>query len=348
MSNGYIKILESDTNRTRDRLKFPNMKYGRQYHAPRVTSIIADNNYVIISVHQGNNNGLYVLKEGSVLEEITKIESSKKIILTGKDNYHYYFNERSGETFKGFKFNKAFKNKTNGHLDNFPDLMIIGTLEDHDYYWYVCIEGNTAEFNVKRTPETILQLTLVSKNKLTGEFRKIKISEVGTDEPFFVDTNNYIWIFSGRKLFKFSKERISVETVSMPIRLIPFPSKSSDSSDYIWSLNQKFSSKQRELYRINKESLKIIPTPVSFSDDIIFPTFYKKYYADDNYLWLYAKILEEPGAPSGRFSPHLLRISKDDLNAEALLIKPTVGETASTIVYNFFAVLTSPLWGHKQ
>ena len=349
-SDGAIKTFDAQSHKLTDRIEFPDMKYGRQYYAPRVTKIFEDNNRIYLQVHQGNQNKIYILSNGEALREVASLESPMVLTVDGKDDNYYYINMTSNKTFRGFRLDKSFRTQSEGHFDNLNDLMLIDSSEDHDYYWYACIHKNEIEFNVKRTPEVLVQLTLIARKKSTVDSKLVELGQVGTDKLYIVDGGEALWIFSGKKLFRVLKDNMSYKLIDMPVPLVPVSDTATDNSTYIWAMNNKFGSEESLIFRINKTTADIVPTPVYFDKTIRIPTFpfERRFCADDNYLWLYSEISKTPGAPSGNFSPYLLQISKNNFTSSPLLIKPTIGEAISTVSYNFFAILTSPIWAHKQ
>ncbi|MGD0885362.1 MAG: hypothetical protein ABSA46_10925 [Thermodesulfovibrionales bacterium] len=349
-SDGAIKTFDAQSHQLKNRIEFPGMQYGRQYYAPRVTKIFEDNNRIYLQVHQGNQNKIYVLNNGKAIQEVASLGSPMILTVDGKDDKYYYINMTSGSTFRGFRLDKSFRTRIEGHFDNLKDLMLIDSFEDRDHYWYACINTNEIEFDVKRTPEVLMQLTLIAKKKSSADSKLVELGQVGTDKLYIVDGGAALWIFSGDKLFKVQKENMSYALIELPLPLVPVFDTATDNSAYIWSMNNKFGSNESLIFKINKATAEIVPTPVYFDSAIRIPTFAfeRKVWADDNYLWLYSEITKTPGAPSGNFSPYLLQISKNNLTSVPLLIKPTIGEAISTVSYNFFAILTSPIWAHKQ
>jgi hypothetical protein len=349
-SDGAVKTFDTQTYELKNRIMFPALEYGRGHYAPRVTKIFEDNNRVYIQANQGNHNKIYVLGNREAILEVASFESAMSLTVDGKDDNYFYINMllgAIGKTFRGFRLDKTFSTRSEGHFDDLKDLMLIDSLEDQNHFWYACIDKSEIAFN--RTAD-LVHLTLIARNKTSVNTKVIDLGQVGTDKLYIVDGGATLWIFSGTKLFRILKENMAFTLIELPLPLVPVSDTAKDNYSYIWAMNNKFGSNESLIFKIDTATDDIMPIPVSFDKTIRIPTFTfeRRFYADENYLWLYSEILKTPGAPSGNYSPYVLRISKANLTSEPLLIKPTVGEAVSTVIYNFFAVLSSPIWGHKQ
>jgi hypothetical protein len=372
-SDGYIRSFDPKTHNMKAKKKFPNMRYSIQYRSPRLKKIVQDEDRLIIQASQRLGcSRVYLSDMNMNMKEILDLqgESTNKPVLVGVDNDYYYFRQAKFDYshttgfYYGFRIEKNSMEQVENHFDTFPQLTAAAVFDDKELYWYVCFyESEMIEGSGQLIPG---RLVMVSASKDNKDYRLFdsgrRITAPWMD---FVNTSRSLWLFLGEQIIKFSKENGQHEVFNTQKRMVPFPYQKEDKeSRYIWAMSADFGDskyqldrvtakmargpRDNNLYRINKDTLEILPTPVTIPEEIKIPTFYKKICSDDEYVWISAYKVKRVGSPSGNEIPYLLRISKVSLSAEPLLIKPTVGEAISTVAYNFLAILTSPFWAHPM
>ena len=247
------------------------------------------------------------------------------------------------------RIDKSSFKKIDGHFDTFRQLIVVNSSEDLLRYWYLCIDKKEISNDAKTTTNISSQLVLVSKIKSNNQLELIELCKASKYRNFLINEGNLIWIFSENRLYKISKETMTIQTILMPSRLIPFYNDCSGDSNLIWAWATdygRFGKKQGLIiYRIDKNTNNIVSNSVFFEMPIEHLTFREEKYSDCTYLWLSCEISRQFQQPSGYFIPYLLRISKADLTTELLLIEPTFGEAIHTVMWNFFL---RPLMWIKQ
>jgi hypothetical protein len=377
-SDGYIRTFDSKTHNMKAKKKFPNMRYGMQYNSPSLKKILQDEDRLIIQASQRFGcSRVYLSDMNMKMKEILDLqgESTNKPVLVGVDSDYYYFRKAKFEYsegikqsgfYYGFRIGKGSMEQVENHFDTFPQLTTAAVFDDEESYWYVCFyESEMVEGSSRLVPG---RLVMVSASKDNKEYRVFdsgrRITAPWMD---FVNTSRSLWLFLGEQIIKFSKENGQYEVFRTQTRMVPFPYHKEDKGTrYVWAMSADFGERNisrirrgasgvfiapprdNNLYRIDRDTLEIVPTPVTIPEEIKIPTFYKEICSDDEYVWISAYKVKREVAPSGNQIPYLLRISKASLSAEPLLIKPTVGEAIATVSNNVLAILTFPFWAHPM
>jgi hypothetical protein len=344
-----IRVFNSKNNRWESRLNIPTMVN------PLMSNLISDNGNIIFSawdINQGVKKGVFAVDRDHNIKTLTNQEEA----LVSLDDKYYYFMTRScitgGCFFEAFRYDKNFTEQIKFHFDHNPNLLIRSICEDEQYYWYVCLHSNDMKEHRQRGPNG--RIVLLRKSKFDGEIKEYNFETKDLFEINAVIDNGQVWIFAWDENYQtdiigFTKKEEKFRDKTFKSSLIPFPNyKSKGKSKYLWAIEDTYrsfvSNWVNKLYRVDSETLEVTQIDLGLSKDFNFQLLravpFRALYDDGEFLW--AGMLKKHQTITGFADPYILKISKDDMKHELIVIQPTIGEALSTLFFNTFGWLIIP------
>lgn len=346
----FIRLYDIDKNKWCKKITIPDSN-------ETVTNKMISNEDLIYLQRQGNwkyNGAIYSLDKKSVVHKVVEIGNFES--LSGMDDENYfvtelkYLNDPNNKTnnwlFKGAKYNRKTKTRSDYHFENYQDLIVTDIWEDDQSYWYACFRGG------KPQKDNIPQgtLVLVTKSKFDGKLDSYELD--GGNWIFkakIIGDKDWIWVFryatdiayNKPPFAKFSKKdkafvNASIKTnVSWPITT----TNDVTNDNYLWFIDPSFNSTGKAtIFRVNKETSNSIsidlPKEIRITGTAV---------VDNEFIWLDAYKLKS-FAPSGNTEPYLIKLSKKDMSYDIIYVKPTMSDSIKTIFENFFSWLLLPFF----
>lgn len=357
MKNGIVKSLsvKNGSYELVNTMEFPDMKYGGSFVDPSVRGVVKDTRHLTIEAFQSNifpaEINIYIVKN----RELVKLGGLPySTFLTAADTRYLYGLEiqlkivdgvQKTVVSKAIRYEKDLKTKVNSHFND-KQLIIIDLWDDKDSYWYTTTVDDSA-FAISAISGRLEfsgseRIILLAVNKQNGEFQQF---EVSGGAKYITNEIDGIWFFGnqadGTKIVQFDKDKKTYRKDWLPIKFRPFPhDKFSKTSDYLWGTSLPCPDSMK-IYRINKNDLSFVTIPVP--EDVRIESF-SAIYSDDDTLWIGAtKHRDLP--PFMNEVPYVIKIRKDNLDVQLVLIKPSIGEAFETIWKSFKNWLLVPFAG---
>lgn len=346
----FIRLYDIDKN-----------KWGKKITIPDSDATVAnkmiDNGDLIYLQRHGDwqhTGVVFGIDKKSIVHKAVEIGNFES--LSGMDDENFfvtelkYLNEPNNRTykwlFKGAKYNRNTKTRSEYHFEKYPDLIVTDIWEDNQSYWYACFRGGKPqEYNI---PQGIL--VLVTKSKLDGKLDSYEFD--GGNWIFkakIIGDKDWLWVFREARdvphnkppFAKFSKTdktfvNVSIRTnVSWPITT----TNNVTNDDYLWFIDPTFHSRgTATIFRVDKETSNSIsidlPEEIRITGTAL---------VDNEFIWLDAYKLKSY-APSGNTVPYIIKLSKKDLSYDVIYVKPTISDSVKTIFENFFSWLLLPFF----
>ena len=343
-----IKILDPKSNRLIKKSYIP----GSDWRYIKVA--LREDDHLILQVSKSSMVIPTLETQLFLVDEQGEVKSSGLIIenaerLTGVDNNYYYFiraysptKANEGFRYKGFRYDRQTKERTDCHFGESPDLVVVNMWKDETHYWYVCLY----DFGTDPVPVG-KKLALVSKSIDGREYKRYFLDDGHFHNVHITGDKDSVWIFSSNRMIKFSKKMEAVEAIKDTGWIFPIGTyTSSEISDFLWGFKVR-NGLFNEIYRIKKANLELQPLtlkdmrlPDDFNRKVMYHPYFMGICADEEYIWT--------GIPLKRFStygnyiPQILRLSKRDFSSELFTLQPTFGEAIHTVSMNFLDDLTLP------
>jgi hypothetical protein len=337
-TTAFIRLYDIDKNQWGGKIVLSNVK------ETVIEKMLTDNNDLYVQ-QKGNwkeNGGIYSISKKGDINRIVELTHSESLV--GMDDDYFYLVERKDINniakngrfeyiFRGTKYSRQSNVRAEFHFEQNHDVVVWDVWEDDQSYWYACLlEEKPRDHNV---PEG--KLVLVNKSK---HGNKIDIYKYDSNNWVFgaqlFGDKDWIWIFPDTRdhnvSIKFSKKDKTFDLNNAKLKYLrPFSSIEHDENDnYLWFYKRDSSTGEVKVYRVDKETLT--PTQIDLPKGL---RSRYTFYEDKNFLWVDVYKLTSY-APTGNTVPYLLKISKNDLSYNLILVKPTVGDSIKTILYNFF------------
>jgi len=346
----FIRLYDIDKN-----------KWGKKITIPDsdetvANKMISNEDLVYLQRHGDwqHNGVIYGIDKKSVFHKVIEIGNFES--LSGMDDENYFVtemkylkdpnNKTNNWLFKGAKYNRKTKTRSEYHFDNNRDLIVTDTWEDDHSYWYACFRGGLPQkYNI---PQGVL--VLVSKSKLNGKLDSYEFD--GGNWIFkatIIGDKDWLWVFREARdiphnkpsFAKFSKKDKTFVSASIKAN-VSWPITNADNitnDNYLWFIDPSFNSTGKStIFRVNKEtsdSISIdLPMEIRITGTAI---------VDNEFVWLDAYKLKSY-APSGNTVPYLIKFSKKDLGYDVIYVKPTMSDSIKTIFENFFSWLLLPFF----
>ncbi len=344
-----IKIFDPKSNRLVKKSYIPGSDW--RY----IKKVFREDDHLIFQVSKSSMVIPTLETQLFLVDEQGEVKSSGLIIenaesLTGVDNNSYYFirayspmRANEGFRYKGFRYDKQTKKRTDCHLEKSPELVVLNIWKDETHYWYVCL------YDLRPDPFPVGKLALVSKSIEGSEYKQYFLDDGHFHNVHITGDRDFVWIFSSNGIIKFSKKKGTIEVRKKNTEWL-FPVEtygSSDISDFLWGFKVR-NGLFNEIYRIHKADLELQPLtmkdmklPDDFSKKVRNFPYFKGICADEEYIW--TGIPLKRSALHKNYIPYVLKSSKSDFSSELFTLQPTFGEAIRTVSMNFLADLATPI-----